>query len=82
MDAAQGALHGDDRMTSLQKIQAVDRNQDDQLTAEEHAVGAQSMFAMMDTDGNGELTPAEVDAGMAQAMGDKPADAATPPPGE
>jgi Ca2+-binding EF-hand superfamily protein len=69
MDAAQATLGGDPRMSSLEKIRTVDRNQDDVLTAQEHAIGAQDMFGQMDVDASGDLTPAEMEAGHAAMMG-------------
>jgi hypothetical protein len=75
MDAAQDLLEGDRRVPSSEKIRAVDRDQDDSLSRQEHALAAQSVFGMMDIDADGRLTPAEVEAGHAQAMG---GDAAAP----
>ena len=51
------------KMSSAEKIKTVDSNGDGKLSAEEHASGAQQMFAKMDTDKDGALTLAEIEAG-------------------
>jgi Ca2+-binding EF-hand superfamily protein len=52
-------------MSAADKIKAVDGNGDGVLTAEEHATGAKTMFAKMDTDKDGFLSKSEVAAGHA-----------------
>lgn len=51
------------RMSSTQKIAAMDRNNDGKLTEEEHAAGAEKMFRQMDSDGDGSLTAQELREG-------------------
>jgi hypothetical protein len=79
MDAAQAALGGDPRMSSLQKIQTIDRDQDDVITADEHALGAQNMFGQMDVDASGGLSPAEFASGHAALLGGDAPPADQPP---
>ena len=55
-------------MTSAEKIKVIDTNGDGVLSAEEHANGAKTMFAKMDTDADGALTSQEVSAGHAKLM--------------
>ena len=43
-----------------EKIRNLDANRDGVLTVSEYSVGSQKMFHMLDTDGNGVLTPAEM----------------------
>jgi hypothetical protein len=69
MDAAQAALGGDARLSSTDKIKAVDGNGDGVLTAEEHAGGAKVMFATMDTNADGSLDIGEVRAGHERMLG-------------
>jgi Ca2+-binding EF-hand superfamily protein len=69
MDAVQKATSrpGDtpagSKLTSAEKIKAVDTDHDGNLSADEHVAGSRKMFAMMDTDKDGLLTTAELDAG-------------------
>ena len=69
MEAAHAQMVGKDakkmkgRMSAADKIKVVDTNGDGALTAEEHATGATTMFDRMDTDKNGTLSKAELDAG-------------------
>ena len=42
------------------------------ITADEHASGASSKFSKMDTDGNGSLSSAEMQAGHDKTMEQKP----------
>lgn len=69
MDAAQAAFKGDKRMSSADKIKTIDGNADGTLSREEHEAGSQAMFAKMDADGDGRLTPAEMQAGHDKTMG-------------
>lgn len=48
------------KMSSTQKIAAMDSNNDGKLTAQEHAAGAKQMFSKMDKDGDGSLTAQEL----------------------
>jgi hypothetical protein len=43
-----------------EKIRNLDVNRDGVLTVSEYSVGSQKMFHMLDADGNGVLTPAEM----------------------
>jgi hypothetical protein len=43
-----------------EKIRNLDANRDGVLTVSEYSVGSQKMFHMLDVDGNGVLTPAEM----------------------
>lgn len=52
-------------LSSEEKIAAIDADTDGVLTAQEHADGAMSMFRAMDTDADGRLSPAEIEAGHA-----------------
>lgn len=59
------------------EILAMDKNGDGVLTAAEHGAGARTMFVTMDTDQNGRVTTAEMDAYQAKrtvrdATKDKP----------
>lgn len=66
MDAKAGTRSGDSRraaMSSSDKIKKIDQNADGQLTASEHASGANEMFAKMDTNRDGSLTKQELEAG-------------------
>ena len=69
MDAAQAKLHGDARMTSVDKIKAVDSNSDGMLTPDEHVAASRSMFDKMDVDHDGSVTEAEMQAGHDKMMG-------------
>jgi Ca2+-binding EF-hand superfamily protein len=75
MDVAHQKMTGrtpsKDEMSSAEKIKVVDRNGDGILTAEEHAAGAKMMFEKMDTNKDGFLSPAEVDAGHRKFLGRK-----------
>jgi Ca2+-binding EF-hand superfamily protein len=51
------------KLTSAEKIKAVDTDHDGNLSADEHVAGSRKMFTMMDTDKDGMLTAAELDAG-------------------
>ena len=51
------------KLTSAEKIEAIDSNHDGNLSAEEHVAGARRMFALMDADKDGSLSEAELDAG-------------------
>lgn len=69
MDISQQALDGDPRMTSADKIKAIDSNADGMLSREEHEAGSSSMFQKMDGDGDGALTAAEMQAGHDSMIG-------------
>jgi Ca2+-binding EF-hand superfamily protein len=58
-------------MNAVDKIKAIDTNNDGVLTAEEHAAGAKTMFEKMDTDKDGYLSKSELAAGHAKMMHDK-----------
>lgn len=60
-----GAKADKARMSSSEKITAMDTNGDGALSASEHETGAQAKFSEMDTDGNGSLSRQEVAAGHA-----------------
>lgn len=67
--AAKAAKGGDRmKMSSAEKIKAIDTNGDGQLSAAEHEAGSAQMFAKMDTNGDGNLTAAEMKAGHDSAM--------------
>ena len=55
-------------MSSAEKIKVVDTNGDGMLTADEHAVGSKRMFDKMDTDKDGFVSKAELEAGHAKMM--------------
>lgn len=69
MDASQAKLGGDVRMTSAEKIKVVDSDGDGQLSREEHAQGARTMYDQMDGGHDGRLTPVEMQAGHDAKMG-------------
>jgi Ca2+-binding EF-hand superfamily protein len=75
MDAAHGEKHGDQaapRMSSAEKIRAVDGNADGRVTAGEHETAARDKFAKMDTNGDGKLSASEMEAGHAGMKSDRP----------
>lgn len=45
---------------AAEKIRNLDRNRDGVLTVSEYSAGSQKMFHILDVDGNGVLTPAEM----------------------
>lgn len=51
------------KMSSAQKIAAMDTNNDGKLSAAEHAAGSKQMFSKMDADRDGSLTAQEVREG-------------------
>jgi Ca2+-binding EF-hand superfamily protein len=59
------------QMTSAEKIKVVDADGDGNLSAEEHAAGARSMFTKMDTDKDGALTLAELESGRKMMLSSK-----------
>src|SRR5688500_14843843 len=63
-----GRIPGEGEMSSVEKIKVVDRNGDGILTAEEHAAGSKMMFEKMDTNKDGYLSPAELEAGHARYL--------------
>ena len=69
MDASQAAMGGDARMASAEKIKAVDSDGDGQLSRDEHAQGAKTMYDQMDGDHDARLTPGEMQAGHDAKMG-------------
>jgi Ca2+-binding EF-hand superfamily protein len=50
-------------MSSDDKIKAIGTNGDGILTADEHAAGSRAMFEKMDSDKDGSLSKAELEAG-------------------
>ena len=66
-----GAQAGEDKM------QMMDTNTDEMISAAEHIAGARQMFLRMDTDGDGRVTAAEMDAAQARMPGGTPAPAVT-----
>jgi len=59
------AYAGDDEMkhgSGQSELQMMDADHDGSVSATEHAAGAKRMFAMMDKDGNGEISKAEFEA--------------------
>jgi Ca2+-binding EF-hand superfamily protein len=74
MDAAQSAMPPDPNaraMSSQDKIKAIDTNKDGSLSAEEHAIGAKTMFEKMDKDKDGFLTAVELQKGRDALLGRK-----------
>jgi Ca2+-binding EF-hand superfamily protein len=68
--------HGDkhkmsSRMSSAEKIKAIDTNNDGKISAAEHAAGSRAMFSRMDADQDGRLTASEIRAGHAKMMSAK-----------
>jgi Ca2+-binding EF-hand superfamily protein len=69
MEAAHAQIAGKDakkmkgHMTAADKIKKVDANGDGMLSVAEHGTGADTMFDKMDTDKNGSLSKAELEAG-------------------
>jgi hypothetical protein len=55
-------------LTAAEKIKMLDTNADGVLSADEHAMGAKSMFEKMDTDHDSYLTKAELKAGHEKYM--------------
>lgn len=62
--AAQGEKPGAGDKSSAEKIKVIDQNGDGRLTALEHESGSATMFAEMDTDGDGSLSKEECNQGM------------------
>jgi hypothetical protein len=60
---AGGNMLGPADLTTAQKIQRLDANQDSVISQTEHANGAAAKFRAMDINNNGELSPIEFDAG-------------------
>ena len=58
-----GNILGPAELSTAEKIQRLDANQDGVISQTEHADGAAAKFQKMDTNNNGELTPEEFDAG-------------------
>lgn len=55
-------------MSSADKIKVVDKDQDGELSSEEHFSASRKMFDEMDTDGDRALTLAEIKAGHEKMM--------------
>jgi Ca2+-binding EF-hand superfamily protein len=55
-------------MSSAEKIKVVDKDQDGELSAEEHFTASREMFDRMDSDGDRALTQAEIQAGHDRMM--------------
>jgi Ca2+-binding EF-hand superfamily protein len=63
-------------MSSAQKIKVVDKDQDGELSSEEHFSASRQMFDEMDSDGDRALTLAEIKAGHDRLMNAQANDAA------
>jgi Ca2+-binding EF-hand superfamily protein len=63
MAAGRGATAQD--LSAADKIKVVDADGDGTLSAEEHASGSDAMFGKMDTDRDGSVSRAELEAGHA-----------------
>ena len=74
MDAAYGQVKpGEEsapRMSSAEKIRAIDGNNDGAITAVEHETASRDRFAKMDTNRDGNLSAAELQAGHAEMTGE------------
>lgn len=57
-----------DSAAAAAKIRVIDQDGDGKLTAAEHEAGAKHMFAQMDTNHDGYLSPEECEAGHARLM--------------
>jgi hypothetical protein len=51
------------KLSSAEKIKAVDADRDGSLSSTEHIAGSKQMFEKMDADRDGWLTAAELEAG-------------------
>ena len=60
---AGGNILGPAELTTREKIQRIDANQDGDIDRQEHANAAAAKFQKMDLNNNGELTPDEFAAG-------------------
>ena len=58
-----GNMLGPAELTTLEKIQRLDANQDGVISQTEHANGAAAKFQKMDLNNNGEVSPQEFEAG-------------------
>jgi hypothetical protein len=58
-----GNMLGPAELSTAQKIQRLDANQDSVISQTEHANGAAAKYRTLDINNNGELTPIEFDAG-------------------
>ena len=67
MDAVQATVGNQraDGLTSAEKIKAIDRDHDGMLSLSEHVRGSRAMFARMDRNRNGALSPREFATGHA-----------------
>jgi hypothetical protein len=63
-----GAKPAKSEMSAAEKIKVIDTDGDGVLTAEEHRAGSRTMFERMDTDRDGFISKAELDAGQAMKM--------------
>jgi len=68
MDASEKALGANKRMASADKIKVVDGNGDGVISTDEHAAASRSMFDMMDSDRDGDMSAAELKAGHDKMM--------------
>ena len=68
MDASETALGANKRMASADKIKVVDSNGDGMISTDEHADASRSMFEMMDSDRDGDMSAAELKAGHDKMM--------------
>ena len=75
MDAAHSQMkpgdQGGAKMSSAEKIRAVDGNNDGTVTAAEHEAASRDKFAKLDTNGDGSLSAAELQAGHAGMKSDR-----------
>lgn len=63
MDASEQALGAKKRALAADRIKALDSGGDGMLSTDEHVANARGMFDTMDTDRNGDLSMAEMQAG-------------------
>jgi Ca2+-binding EF-hand superfamily protein len=61
--AAKGEKPSKDEKSSAEKIKVIDQDGDGKLTTAEHEAGSATMFAKMDTNGDGFLSKQECDEG-------------------
>ena len=63
VSAGVGGILGGTELSSAEKIQRIDANQDGSISRDEHANGARAKYQAMDTNNNGELSADEFAAG-------------------
>ncbi len=63
VSAGVGGILGGTELSSAEKIQRLDANQDGSISRDEHANGARAKYQAMDTNNNGELSADEFAAG-------------------